>query len=77
MTISDWLGQHSISDTIVLFWIFSAIVNAMPEPASDKGVYKAIYTFLTFIVGHLNDMINQRQTRQSSAQSAPQGEKKQ
>lgn len=68
MTITDWLGRHSITDTLVLYWLFSAIVNALPEP-SGTGFYKWLYTFLTAIAGHLHDAINQRQTQQSSPQS--------
>lgn len=70
MTITDWLGQHSITDTIVLYWIFSAIVNAMPEPAvNGNGWYKWLYTFLTTIAGHLHDAMNQRQTQQATSQA--------
>lgn len=73
MNIMDWLGKHSITDTLVLFWIFSAIVNALPEPADGShGIYKFIYTFVTAVAGHLHDAINQRQAQQAAA-SAPKG----
>ena len=71
MTITDWLGQHSITDTIVLYWIFSAIVNALPEPgANGSGLYKWLYTFLATIAGHLHDAMNQRQTQQAQQAAA-------
>jgi hypothetical protein len=57
--MGDWLQSHHVIDTVVLFWIFNAIVNALPEPGPDAtGVYKFIYTFLTTILGHLSDAIN-------------------
>ena len=65
MDIWGWLAKHSITDTIVLYWIISAAVKAMPEP-SGTGFYKWLYTFLTTIAGHLHDAMNQRQTQQAA-----------
>lgn len=68
-SIMKFLGQHSIWDTIVLFWIFSAAVNALPLPTdASSGWYRWVYTFLTTLLGHLSDAINQR--RQAAAEQA-------
>jgi hypothetical protein len=67
------LPNHPVWDTVILFWLFSAAVNALPTPTDDSSaVYRYIYTFLTTVLGHLSDAINQR--RQAAAEKALQKE---
>jgi hypothetical protein len=67
--LEQFLADHTIWDTIVLFWIFSAAVNAMPVPkdTSSDG-YRWVYTFLTALLGHVSDAMNQR--GQAAAEAA-------
>jgi len=59
--IETFLANHSIVDTVVLFWVFSAIVNNLPEPTdTSSGWYRWLYGFLTTLAGHLKDMIDAR-----------------
>jgi hypothetical protein len=62
----DWINSHHFIDAAVLFWIFNAIVNALPEPAGTSGWYRFLYTFLTTILGHLSDAIHSRQPKTAS-----------
>jgi len=74
--LEQFLANHSIWDTVILFWIISAAVNAMPEPMPNgSGFYRWIYLFLTTLVGHLHDMIQSRrqQSQPQAAGGAPQG----
>jgi hypothetical protein len=69
----DALVNHPIWDTIIIFWIFSAAVNAMPEPTStSSGFYSWVYVFLTVLLGHVSDAIHRRPNTvpQSSPSSA-------
>jgi hypothetical protein len=67
--MGDWLAQHHVIDTVVLYWIFNAIVNALPTPGEEsQGVYRFIYTFLTTILGHLSDAIHQRKEARSPSE---------
>lgn len=68
-TLGQLLPNHPIWDTIVIFWIFSAAVNALPVPTSQSsGVYKFIYTFFTTLLGHVSDAIHQK--HQAAAEAA-------
>jgi hypothetical protein len=63
------LPNHPVWDTIILFWIFSAAVNALPVPTDESsGAYKWIYTFLTTLLGHVSDAMNQK--HQAEAEKA-------
>jgi hypothetical protein len=65
----NW-ANHPIWDTIIIFWVISAAVNALPEPSeTSSGWYRWVYTFLTTLVGHLHDAINQRKQPRPSASS--------
>jgi hypothetical protein len=49
----------------VLFWVFSAAVNNLPEPdTTSSGWYRWLYGFLTAIAGHLQDWVNARRKPQ-------------
>lgn len=63
------LLNHPIWDTVILFWLFSAAVNALPVPEDTSSrVYRWLYTFLTTLLGHVSDAMNQR--RQAAADRA-------
>ena len=68
----DWstiLPNHLVWDTIVVFWIFSVAVNALFVLTDDSSsVYWWIYTFLTTLLGHVSDAMNQR--HQAAAERA-------
>jgi len=65
------LANHPIWDTIIIFWIISAAVNALPEPSeTSSSWYRWTYTFLTTLVGHLHDAINQRKQVKSPSTSS-------
>jgi hypothetical protein len=59
--LTRFVQEHSIWDTIVIYWIFSAAVNAMPEPDdASSSFYRWIYLFLTAIAGHIHDAMNRQ-----------------
>ncbi|PWT93077.1 MAG: hypothetical protein C5B54_02430 [Acidobacteria bacterium] len=69
----DFLPNHPVWDTIILFWIFSAAVNALPLPTDESSAgYRWIYTFLTTLLGHVSDAMNQR--HQAAAERALEGQ---
>jgi hypothetical protein len=63
MALREFVADHTIWDTIVIFWIFSAAVNALPEPTeTSSGFYHWIYVFLTVLLGHVSDAVNRRRS---------------
>jgi hypothetical protein len=62
--LRDFVAQHDIWDTIILFWIISAAINGLPEPDDHSSAfYRWFYVFATTIVGHLHDAMNRHSLR--------------
>src|SRR3989442_14530745 len=52
--MSQFLTQHEFWSIVVLYWIYSAAVSAMPDPAANTNPgYTWLYRFLHTIAGNL------------------------
>jgi len=50
----EFVTQHQFWSAVVLYWIYSAAVSAMPEPAANANPgYTWLYRFLHTIAGNL------------------------
>jgi hypothetical protein len=50
----EFIAQHHFWAAVALYWIFSAAVSSMPDPASNGGsVYLWIYRFLHTVAGNV------------------------
>jgi hypothetical protein len=55
------LMEHQSWTAVVIYWIFSAAVSGMPEPASrDKAWYLWLYRFCHTIAGNLSTVLGRR-----------------
>ena len=52
--MSQFLNQHEFWSIVVLYWIYSAAVSSMPDPAANTNPgYTWLYRFLHTIAGNL------------------------
>src|SRR3989442_14476772 len=52
--MSQFLTQHEFWSIVVLYWIYSAAVSSMPDPAANRNPgYAWLYRFLHTIAGNL------------------------
>jgi hypothetical protein len=52
--VLELLTQHQFWAAVVVYWIFSAAVSSMPDPASDgSSGYLWLFRFLHTIAGNL------------------------
>ena len=50
----QFVVQHQFWSVVVLYWIYSAAVSAMPDPTADANAgYAWLYRFLHTIAGNL------------------------
>src|SRR5260370_9282351 len=50
----QFLTQHQFGSTVALYWIYSAAVSSMPDPAANTNPgYTWLYRFLHTIAGNL------------------------
>jgi hypothetical protein len=62
--LREFVGRHDILDTVIIIWIISAAINALPEPTdASNAFYRWFYIFATVLVGHLHDAINRHSLR--------------
>ena len=48
------MSEHQFWTAVVIYWIFSAAVSSMPDPASNGGSgYLWLYRFLHTIAGNI------------------------
>lgn len=52
--MSEFITQHQFWIAVVIYWIFSAAVSSMPEPAPNSNpIYLWLYRFLHSIAGNI------------------------
>ena len=55
----NFLLQHQFWDAVVLYWIFSAAISALPEPKPDGSAgYLWLYRFLHTTAGNISTAIS-------------------
>ena len=55
----EFITQHQFWTAVVLYWIFSAAVSSMPEPApNSKPGYPWLYRFLHSIAGNITTALS-------------------
>ena len=56
----QFLMQHQFWATVVLYWIYSAAVSSMPDPAAGSNPgYTWLFRFLHTIAGNLSTALSE------------------
>lgn len=59
--IEEFLANHKILDTVILYFIFAAIMEALPEPTENSNaIYVFLYRFLSALAGKLKNAFGRK-----------------
>ena len=57
----EFIAQHQFSAAVAIYWIFSAAVDSLPDPAGNGGpVYLWLYRFSHTIAGNMTRAFGSR-----------------
>jgi hypothetical protein len=56
----QFILQHQFWAAVAVYWIFSAAVSSMPEPAGDAAGYLWLYRFLHTMAGNITTALGSR-----------------
>ena len=57
----EFVTQHQFWTAVALYWIYSAAVSSMPEPAPNRSpVYRWLYRFVHTLAGNLTTAFGNR-----------------
>jgi hypothetical protein len=49
--IASWVMAHPTTAWLILYWLFSNVVSAMPSPTSQVSFYRFVFNLMSGLAG--------------------------